>query len=79
LTRATAILATIFFATSIALTLMAGWGKGRSKSVLDGVPGAPISQQAPTPGGSALDDIKNMQRGPAAPPAGQPPQAPRSQ
>ena len=87
LTRATAILATLFFATSIALTLLAGWGKGRSTSILDGAPGAPISQQTPGPlnpaqsGSSALDDIKNLQRSPAGQPqapAGQP-QAPRSQ
>ena len=35
LTRATAILGTIFFATSIILTLMAGWNRA-PKSIFDG-------------------------------------------
>ena len=63
LTRATAILATIFFVTSIALTLLANWGRAPT-SVIDKV--APAQSQ---PAGSdLLDQLKGIdQRAPAAP------------
>jgi len=75
LTRATAILGTIFFITSLALTVMANMGR-EPKSIFDGV--APPSQTAP--GGSVLDQLKQMEERqqqapvvPAAPAAPEPP------
>src|SRR3954471_20193037 len=49
LTRATAILAALFFITSLGLTLLANFNRG-SGSILDKAP-APLSRQSvPTPG-----------------------------
>ena len=76
LTRATAILGTIFFITSLALTVMANMGRA-PKSIFDGV--APPSQSAP--GGSVLDQLKQIeerqQQTPAAPAAPTAPEPPR--
>lgn len=85
LTRATAILALLFFITSLALTISAGWGRG-PRSILappagpsQGAPGAPQS------GGSILDQIRPQggtpqpAPAPAAPPAPSGPQVPQSQ
>lgn len=80
LTRATAVLGGIFFATSIALTLMASFSRA-PKSIFEGQPAAPASQTLPAPGGGGLlDDLKKMQdqaptNAPAKPAA---PEAPRS-
>lgn len=87
LTRATAILATLFFVTSIALTIMAGWGRGTQKSILDtSTPATQSAPGAPAQGGGLLDELKKMQdqkgtapQAPAAPPASGAPTAPRSQ
>src|SRR3954452_14612726 len=50
LTRATAILAALFFATSMALTLMASYGRA-PRSILDTVPvPAPAGQTQPSGG-----------------------------
>ncbi len=69
LTRATAILGTLFFITSLALTVMANMGRA-PKSIFDGV--APAGQTAPA--GSVLDQLKQMeQQAPAAPTAPEPP------
>lgn len=81
LTKATAILGTIFFLTSLALTILANIHRAPG-SVLDGA--QPASQtapaqpgQAPAPGGSLFDQLQRMET-PAAPPAApaapQPPQ-----
>ena len=76
LTRATAILGTIFFITSLALTVMANMGRA-PKSIFDGV--APPSQSAP--GGSVLDQLKQIeerqQQAPVAPAAPTAPEPPR--
>ncbi len=76
LTRATAILGTIFFITSLGLTVMANMGRA-PKSIFDGV--APPSQTAP--GGSVLDQLKQMEerqpQTPAAPAAPAAPEPPR--
>jgi len=76
LTRATAILGTIFFITSLALTVMANMGRA-PKSIFDGV--APPSQTAP--GGSVLDQLKQMEerqpQTPAAPATPAAPEPPR--
>jgi preprotein translocase subunit SecG len=82
LTRTTAILAMTFFATSLVLSILAGWDR-KPRSIIQNT-GAPTQQQvpggAPTDqpgqGGGLLDTLR--QRGqPAAPPSG--PQVPQSQ
>ena len=87
LTRATAILAALFFATSIALTVMAGFTRA-PKSIFETNPGGtPLTGPvAPRPGesGTVLDQLRKLdeQRQPGAPaPATAPnaPEAPKSQ
>lgn len=70
LTRATAILAGIFFVTSLALTVVAGWG--RTPPALLNQPGVPAGPSVPQSGGSILDQIRPQ--APATPA----PQAPAS-
>lgn len=80
LTRATAVLAGIFFATSIALTVLASYSRA-PKSIFEGQPATPTGQPSPdAPAGGVLDELKRMQdRAPTNAPA-QPtvPEAPRS-
>jgi preprotein translocase subunit SecG len=77
LTRTTAILAGVFFATSLMLSILAGWDR-KPHSVIQGTPaqqtpGAPLGQ-----GGGILDTLRQRQtEQPPAPPSG--PQIPRSQ
>ncbi|MFO1167757.1 MAG: preprotein translocase subunit SecG [Rhodoblastus sp.] len=87
LTRATAILATIFFVTSIALTVLASMNH-KQKSIFDGSttsPTAPAGTNVPPPlpdaKGGLLDNLQKMQdQKPAAPaPAPGGPSVPRSQ
>ncbi|MXQ10930.1 preprotein translocase subunit SecG [Microvirga makkahensis] len=71
LTRATAILAGLFFVTSIALTVMATSGRG-PRSILDGAtPAAPAGGQAPAApqGGSVLEQLQRLQGDQPANPA----------
>ncbi len=79
LTRATAILAATFFATSLVLSILAGWDR-KPHSVIQNTgapaqqeqaPGAPLGQ-----GGGVLDTLRRQEQ-PAAPPSG--PQVPSSQ
>src|ERR687889_120657 len=61
LTRATAILAGLFFVTSLALTLMASYGRA-PRSILDTAnPAAPAGQSQPAPGG-APNILEQLQR-----------------
>jgi preprotein translocase subunit SecG len=79
LTRATAILGAIFFATSLILTVMASWGT-KQKSIFETAPtsqSAPAGQTAPAKGGNVLDELKKAQ--PEAPAAPAAPEAPKSQ
>jgi preprotein translocase subunit SecG len=86
LTRTTAILAAVFFATSLLLSILAGWDR-KPRSILQdnsGGPSAPTSQPA-GPGGNAplapggvLDRLRQGGGGPAAPSAPAEPQAPQS-
>jgi preprotein translocase subunit SecG len=82
LTRATAILAGLFFVTSIALTVMATSNRA-PRSILDGAaPAAPApGQQAPAApqGGNVLEQLQRLQGDqPAAPaPGGPAPAAPQ--
>jgi preprotein translocase subunit SecG len=73
LTRATAVLAAIFFITSLGLTILANVGRA-PKSIFEGV--APAGQTAPgQPGGAnVLDQLKQIeQTAPAQPAAPEPP------
>ena len=88
LTRATAILGAIFFFTSIALTVLANWGRAPT-SILDRVaPTSGPSAPAPANNGNLLEQLQRMdQRAPASPAAPSPaapaapatPEPPRSQ
>ena len=93
LTRATAILATIFFLTSIALTVLASMNH-KQKSIFDGSqPGAAAPAGANAPPalpegkGGLLNELQKMQdqkppaapASPIAPPAPTGPQVPKSQ
>ena len=80
LTRATAILAAIFFVTSIALTVLASYGRA-PKSIFEGVnpPTAPAGQQPASGGGGVLDQLRNMQQAPNVPAPPAAPEPPRSQ
>lgn len=76
LTRATAILAGLFFVTSIALTVMATSSRG-PRSILDGAaPAAPAGQQAPgaPQGGNVLEQLQRLQGDQPAAPAPTAPQ-----
>jgi preprotein translocase subunit SecG len=80
LTRTTAILAAVFFSTSLILSIMAGIDR-KPTSILGGS-GAPTGQPgSPAPatpsGGSLLDQFQGQPVQPPAQPSG--PQAPRSQ
>lgn len=81
LTRATAILAALFFATSIALSMIASYGRA-PKSILDTA--APRTQSsAPVPGETPLDQLKRLENekngAPTAPVSPAAPEAPKSQ
>ncbi|MGH6818792.1 MAG: preprotein translocase subunit SecG [Methylovirgula sp.] len=86
LTRATAILATVFFATSLALTILANVTRA-PKSIFENVPPPATSTPAvPPPAsgqGSLMEQLQKLQqqRQQRAPESGIPaaPQAPRSQ
>jgi preprotein translocase subunit SecG len=82
LTRATAILAALFFATSLLLSIMASVDR-KPRSILDSgggpaVPTAPGAPTAPAGGsGGVLDQLRGGAPQPPQAPAG--PQVPRSQ
>ncbi len=80
LTRATAILAGLFFITSLGLTILAGWGRGPASifTTPAAVPGA-AAPGAPAPGGTVLDQLQGAQPAPTAPAAPAAPQVPQSQ
>ncbi len=83
LTRATAILATLFFITSLGLSILASYSRA-PKSILDTAAPAGASTTAPVPGGTPLDQLRKLeeQRGAAAPTAPAvpaQPEAPKSQ
>ncbi len=68
LSRATAILAAMFFATSLLMSIIAGWSRG-PQSILNRGPAAPASQTAPQPinPGNILAQLKQLQGQPTAP------------
>lgn len=82
LTRATAVLATGFFLTSLVLSIMAGANRTQ-RSILDGsappapaAPGAPIGAPIGGQGGGVLNQLQQQQGG--TPPAPSGPQVPQS-
>ena len=70
LTRSTAILAACFFATSLLLSVIAGWNRNPG-SILRTPSSAPVSTPgAPAtkaPGGTLLDQLKGQEKGPSGP------------
>jgi preprotein translocase subunit SecG len=76
LTRTTAILAGLFFATSLALSILAGIER-KPHSILQGPPGqsGPV---APPTSGSPLDSVGGPQAPASPPPAPSGPQVPQS-
>ena len=82
LTRATAILAGLFFVTSLLLSILAGIGR-KPTSILQGGEGAPTAPGAPAPLGSGGGLLNQLQggtppSGPATPAAPSGPQVPQS-
>ena len=84
LTKATAILATLFFITSISLTVLAGLSHS-GKSILDKVPAAsnaPATPESSAPKGGAFDLGKSLKdqenKAPATPTVPVAPEAPKS-
>ena len=78
LTRTTAALAIFFFATSLLLSILAGWDR-KPRSIIQNT-GAPTQQTPGGPseqGGGVLDPLRQQEQQPATPPPG--PQVPRSQ
>jgi preprotein translocase subunit SecG len=80
LTRTTAILAATFFATSLILSVLAGWDR-KPRSIIQNTgapaqqtPGAPLGQGQ---GGGLLDTLRQQEQPAAPPPAG--PRVPQSQ
>jgi len=85
LTRATAILAGLFFVTSLVLSILAGYNR-KPTSILGGSgPSAPISAPGSVPplggseGGGLLKQLQGAPEAPAAPAAPSGPQVPQSQ
>lgn len=78
LSRATAILATLFFASALLMSIIAGWNRA-PKSIIDSAAPAGSSSTAPAKPGSLLDQLKTMEGGaPASPSAPAPaPDAPK--
>ncbi len=85
LTRATAILAAVFFATSLILSILASVERKPASILVAPGSSPPAGSQSPgapaSPGGSLLDQFQQRPSAPATPPASAPttPQAPRSQ
>lgn len=76
LTRTTAFLALGFFISCLALSILAGIER-KPKSILPNAPAGPAGQQSPALPPLTLPD--SLGGGQPAPPAGGPPQVPRSQ
>ena len=81
LTRTTAVLAALFFGTSLLLSVLAGWDR-KPRSIIQGspaqeTPSGPLGGQS----GGVLDTLRQNEQPaqPPAPPAPSGPQVPRSQ
>jgi preprotein translocase subunit SecG len=83
LTRATAVLAALFFVTSLALAWISSHGSAPRSILERNAPGAPAGQPPGGTGGNVLDQLRQMQGGgqsgaPAAAPEPATPQVPQS-
>ncbi len=82
LTRATAVLAGLFFVTSLILSILAGYDR-KPTSILGGSQSAPASPGSVPPlnsgSGGILDTLRQSTNPPGADPAPSGPQVPRSQ
>ena len=67
LTRATAVLAAVFFATSLLLSIFAGWGQ-QERSIIGTPQPGPTAPGAPVAPGNILDQLKGSS-GPQIPSA----------
>jgi preprotein translocase subunit SecG len=81
LSRATAILGALFFATSLIMSIIAGWSRAPRSIIDNAAPSstsAPADKTAPGQGGNLLDQLKKMQdqRGGAPAPVAPAPAAP---
>jgi preprotein translocase subunit SecG len=77
LTRTTAILAGCFFATSLVLSILAGWGRAPTTIIQGGSAPVQAPGSAPAPLGSGGGVLNQLQPQQPAAPSG--PQVPRSQ
>jgi preprotein translocase subunit SecG len=79
LSRATAILGALFFATSLIMSIIAGWSRA-PRSIIETAPAsttsAPAGKMAPGQGGNLLDQLKQMQNQRSGAPAEPAPAAP---
>jgi preprotein translocase subunit SecG len=80
LSRATAILGALFFATSLIMSILAGWSRA-PRSIIETAPAstsAPAQKTTPAPSGNLLDQLKQMeeQKGAPSPAAPAPTQEP---
>jgi preprotein translocase subunit SecG len=79
LTRTTAILAATFFATSLVLSILAGWDR-KPHSIIQNTASPPQQTPAAQGGGGVLDTLRQQeQQAPQPPPPASGPQVPRSQ
>ncbi len=72
LSRATAILGTLFFVSALLMSILAGWNRAPRSIIDSATPGTSQSQKStPAPQGSLLDQLKTMNNSnpsePAAP------------
>ena len=75
LTRTTAILAGLFFATSLILSILAGWGRAPTSIIRGGAQTPASAPGAPAPLGSGGGVLNQLQGAPAAPSGPQVPQS----
>jgi preprotein translocase subunit SecG len=78
LTRATAILAGLFFVTSLSLSIIASMGR-QPTSILTPLGGTPAAPGAPAPAGQPGRGVLDQLKGPDQPAAPSGPQVPQSQ
>jgi preprotein translocase subunit SecG len=75
LTRTTAILAGLFFLTSLILSILAGWGRAPTSIIRGGAQAPASAPGAPAPLGSGGGVLNQLQGAPAAPSGPQVPQS----
>jgi preprotein translocase subunit SecG len=78
LTRTTAVLAGVFFATSLLLSVIAGWDR-KPHSIIQGAPTQQTPGGPPAPLGQSGGVLDTLRQNEQAPPASPGPQVPRSQ